>query len=286
MQQQKKERTMIQEINQTHTSSGAISLWFIGQEGVVIKGGNTVLYIDPYLSDYPEKQLGLSRKYPPPISPQDITNIDYYLISHDHLDHLDPGTVKEVAKQNPETVFIAPAYCHDELQKLGVKEDRLIRAGTEQWINREDLRIMPIPAAHETLEEYGEWGHRFVGYIIQINGVTIYHAGDTVIYPGLLDRLKRTNIDIGMLPINGRDAFRFERGVVGNMNVREAAELAYLANFDMVIPLHYDTFADNCERPGYFADYMYEYFPEQKFHIFARGEQLIYVKPDLLMKIS
>jgi L-ascorbate metabolism protein UlaG (beta-lactamase superfamily) len=124
--------------------------------------------------------------------------------------------------------------------------------------------------------------HRFVGYVLELNGVTLYHAGDTTVYPGLIETLKAESIDLGMLPINGRDPFRNARNIVGNMNYREAAELAVAARFDTVIPLHYDMFEANSERPGYFIDYLYSRHPMQKSHVLARFERYIYVSGSAL----
>lgn len=206
-----------------------------------------------------------------------MTVCDYYLITHEHLDHLDPGTVSAVAERSGRTRFVAPACCHPSLLELGVRPDRLYRAATDRVLRFDDVEIVPIPAAHETLEEDPVMGHRWVGYIIRLNGVTLYHAGDTVVYPGLVERLKAEKIQVGMLPINGGDFFRRNGGIVGNMGYREAAELAYAAGFDMTIPLHYDVFAFNGERPGYFADYCHERFPYLKYHIMARAERFIFV---------
>jgi L-ascorbate metabolism protein UlaG (beta-lactamase superfamily) len=162
---------------------------------------------------------------------------------------------------------------------LGIKPQQIIEARTGKWWNRGDLRIKPVPAAHEQLEEDSQLGHRYVGYIIQLNGVTLYHAGDTTIYPGMVELLQEEAIDLAMLPINGRDFFRNAQGIVGNMDYREAAELANAVGFDTVIPLHYDVFAMNSEKPGYFVDYLYEHYPEQKSHVMARFERFIYVSP-------
>ncbi len=272
---------LIQEVQETKVPYGALAVWFLGQESVIVKGGDIVIYIDPYVSDYLEK-LGAVRTYPAPIAPEHITNADYYLITHEHLDHLDPGTVSVVAKQSPHTVFMAPACCREQLLGLGVNERQLVDADTNRLWTGDGLSIQAIPAAHESLEELPGMGHRYVGYLIRLNGVTFYHAGDTTIYPGLVDLLRRESVELGMLPINGRDFFRNERNLIGNMNYREAAELAYRAGFDMVIPLHYDIFAGNAERPGYFVDYMYDHFPEQKMHVMARGERFVYMSDKAL----
>lgn len=106
----------------------------------------------------------------------------------------------------------------------------------------------------------------------------------TVVYPGLPDLLRRERIDVGMLPINGRDYFRNSRNIIGNMNIREAAELAAVAGMETVIPLHYDVFATNSEKPGYFLQELYEHTPEQKCHVMARGERFLYVSPRTFLR--
>ncbi|MBW7459609.1 MBL fold metallo-hydrolase, partial [Paenibacillus sepulcri] len=139
------------------------------------------------------------------------------------------------------------------------------------------LRILPVPAAHEQLEEDAQGNHRYVGYLIELNGVTLYHAGDTIVYPGLVEKIRGHQVDLAMLPINGRDYFRTSRGIIGNMDYREAAEFAALTGADTVIPLHYDIFTGNAENPGYFIDYLYQNFPTQKAHVLARAERFVYV---------
>jgi L-ascorbate 6-phosphate lactonase len=271
--------SLIAEMNRTAVPEGMLAIWFLGQESVVIKGGDTILYVDPFVSDFLEVQYGAIRAFPAPFSPQDITNAELCLITHEHGDHLDPGTLSIMAQKSSQTTYLAPAFCRSQLMDLGIKSQQIIDARTGEWWSRGDVRIKPVPAAHEQIEDHPQLGHRDVGYIIQLNGVTLYHAGDTTIYPGMVELLKAEAIDLGMLPINGRDAFRNAKGLVGNMDYREAGELAYAAGFDTVIPLHYDVFAANSEKPGYFVDYLYEHYPEQKSHVMARFERFIYVSP-------
>jgi L-ascorbate 6-phosphate lactonase len=270
---------IISEINETKVPFGSLALWFIGQEGVIVKGGDTVIYIDPYVSEYLEREHKVVRNYAPLIVPASITNANYYLITHEHLDHLDPDTVAHVAKHSPSTQFVAPGWCRKQMIELGVSEAVLHDANTkEALVLEEGLEIFSIPAAHESLEFDAELGHRYVGYIIRLNGVTLYHAGDTVVYPGLVERLADEEIDIGMVPINGGDAFRRNVNIIGNMGYREAVEFAHAVGFDMTIPLHYDAIAGNGENPGYFIDYFYSNYPYMKCHVMARTERFMYVK--------
>ncbi|MGG1878047.1 MBL fold metallo-hydrolase [Paenibacillus cisolokensis] len=270
-------KMLIEEMNRTRTPHHTAAVWFLGQESVVIKGGDRIIYVDPYLSDELEQKAGIQRAFPAPLSPSDVGNADVVLITHEHDDHMDLTTISAIAKQNHRTIFVAPGCCHAAMREAGVAEDRLYAAECDRWKEYDGFRLKPIPAAHEELEET-EHGHRYVGYMIDINGVMIYHAGDTVVYPGLLERLQEERIDIGMVPINGGDAFRRQDGIVGNMDYREAAKMASAAKFDLTIPLHYDVFAWNGERPGHFIDYCNEYDPYMKTKVMARTERLLYVK--------
>lgn len=276
---------LMEEIHRTRVPFGCIALWFFGQESVAIKGKETVVYFDPFFSDYLEVR-GVKRAYPPLLMPESITVADLCLITHEHEDHLDPWTLQVMAKQCPKARFMAPLSCRAELESsCGIKPERIIDSLTGEWIeldgeNGERIRIKPVPAAHERIETTGsDRAHRYVGYLLELNGVKLYHAGDTIVYPGLPELLEEEAVDLGMLPINGRDYFRTSRGIVGNMNFREAAELAKVAQMDMVVPLHYDLFAGNSEKPGNFVQELYERYPEQKCHVMARGERFVYSSP-------
>jgi L-ascorbate metabolism protein UlaG (beta-lactamase superfamily) len=275
----------MEEIRGTLPPFGCAAVWFFGQESIAIKGNGTVIHIDPFYSDYLEER-GVKRAYPPLLRPENITVADICLITHEHEDHLDPWTLKVIAEQCPGALFLAPLSCRAEPESTcGIKPERIVDALTGEWIefkgkSGERIRIKPVPAAHEQVETTGsDRAHRYVGYLLEMNGVKLYHAGDTVVYPGLPEMLVAEAIDLGMLPINGRDYFRTSRGIVGNMNVREAAELAKLAHMDTVIPLHYDLFTGNSEKPGNFVQELYERYPEQKCHVMARGERFIYCGP-------
>ncbi|RKN81978.1 MBL fold metallo-hydrolase [Paenibacillus ginsengarvi] len=276
---------LMEEIRGTRLPIGCIAVWFFGQESMVIKGKETVIHIDPFYSNYLEVR-GVKRVYPPLLKPESITVADLCLVTHEHEDHLDPWTLKVIAKQCPKARFMAPLSCRPELEtSCEMKPEQIIDALTGEWLeldgnNGEQIRVKPIPAAHESIETTGnERAHRYVGYLLDINGVKVYHAGDTIVYPGLPELLAEEGIDLGMLPINGRDYFRTSRGIVGNMNIREAAELAKISHMDMVVPLHYDLFAGNSEKPGNFVQELYERYPEQKCHVMARGERFVYASP-------
>jgi L-ascorbate metabolism protein UlaG (beta-lactamase superfamily) len=85
--------------------------------------------------------------------------------------------------------------------------------------------------------------------VVQFGKFSIYHSGDTLWYDGMDALLKPFNVDVAFLPINGNDP---SRGVAGNLNATEAAELGQAIGARFVIPHHYDMFRFNTADPRTF----------------------------------
>jgi L-ascorbate metabolism protein UlaG (beta-lactamase superfamily) len=97
---------------------------------------------------------------------------------------------------------------------------------------------------------------RFLGYVVELGGVRVYHAGDTIHYDGMEDRLRELAIDVAMLPINGRDPEREAKDIVGNLNEREAAWLAHEIGAEVLLPMHHDLFARNRGYPAHVVEFV------------------------------
>jgi len=96
-------------------------------------------------------------------------------------------------------------------------------------------------------------GPRFVGYVIGGES-RLYHAGDTIVTDALLSALRPLEIEVALLPINGRDAEREARDIVGNMNAIEAVDLVLELGAPTLIPYHWDGFHGNTVPPGSVVD--------------------------------
>jgi L-ascorbate metabolism protein UlaG (beta-lactamase superfamily) len=97
-----------------------------------------------------------------------------------------------------------------------------------------------IPAAHDQLAVDDQGRNLYLGFVVQMGPRVVYHSGDTVIVDGMADLLRPFNIDVAILPINGK---------VGNMGGRDAARLAKDIGARVVIPCHYDMFEFNTADP-------------------------------------
>jgi L-ascorbate metabolism protein UlaG (beta-lactamase superfamily) len=264
-------RDIAAEIGSTIVPSGAVAIWWLGQFSFVIKGQRRTLAFDLYLSDYPGN---VTRSYSPLIRPDELAGLDLVFCTHDHLDHLDPWTLKPLAETAPTAVFVTPEACTPRAKEV-LPSGRVIGSRADEPLQIKDVQIWPIPAAHDRLED-AENGHSFQGYVVRLDGVTICHTGDTVMYDGLIERLRERPVDVLLAPINGLDYFRTRRDIVGNLSCREAAELAAAAGVKLLIPAHWDLFAGNAENPGHLFEYLARFHPEQPCHYMARGERFIY----------
>ena len=270
-----------QSILKTKLTDHQVALFYLGQEGFLFKYKNTHILIDPYLSDYVDinccsDAITWIRNYPAPIEAEELDFIDYILCTHTHYDHSDPYTLNKLASVNPNATFIVPAFAMDLISSYGVAYNKIIGAVANTIIDCGECTIEPIPSAHEELHKDENGNYMELGYKITYDNISIYHGGDCCLYDGLSNSLK--NIDIMMVPINGRSYYKLKNDIIGNMTIEEAIILAKECNADMLVPMHYDLYNVNCVNPAHFVDYLYTNNPTQKFHMFVPGECFIYGK--------
>ncbi len=260
--------------------SKQVGIWYLGQEGFLLKSGNSYLAVDPYLSDYVDTHCSdfvkWERLYEPPICAEELCSLDVVLCTHSHYDHADPITLKQLAKNNPTTKFVVPAPEIATITAYGIKAENMIPAVAWEKIEVADYEIIPVPSAHEILHMDENGNYKELGYIIRTNGKTFFHAGDMCMYDGLVESLKAYEIDVAFLPINGRDYFRNQNDIIGNFNCEEAVQLAKEVGADMLVPMHHDLYAVNRVRTAHFVDAVEMLDPYRKYHIFAPGE--LYIK--------
>lgn len=225
-----------------------VSVRLLGQSGCRFGFPGCVVYVDPYLSNSVQRldAPDLERLMPVPVSPEGITDADWVLLTHEHIDHCDPDTLPVLARASADARFMGPAPVLDLLRKWGISGERLHPA-TEAWTDLvAGLRIHAVPAAHPIHERDQHGRSRYVGYVIDRGGSRLYLAGDTSVTEQLIGCLKRLKpISCAFLPVNEQNFFRARRGIIGNMSVREAFQLADELGVKAVVPVHWDMFAAN-----------------------------------------
>ena len=230
------------------TTKSQVEIEHLGQTGLKIDLNGLSVLVDPYLSNSVEEldSSDLVRQVPIPYEPSQLTSIDWILITHDHMDHCDPHTLPLIAEASPRCSFIGPRAVRDQLHKWGIAKDRIYSLPIHDIELGNSLFVRSIEAAHPTIRRYSDGSPQAVGYIFTYNNRTLYLAGDTSVCDEMISILKEVpRIDIALLPVNEDNYFRRRRGIVGNMSVREAFELAKEVDIKNVIPVHWDMFECN-----------------------------------------
>jgi len=238
--------------NGTRPPPGELRLYWLGQAGFVIESHRLRWLIDPYLSDslankYRGTRFDHVRMMPAPVRPKELPPLDAVLCTHRHTDHMDPDTLQPLAAAQPALRFVVPAASRDDaLKRCSVTKERLILAHAGRPIALDSsVTVEPIASAHETFSVNAACDHEWMGYVMTIEGIRIYHSGDCIPYDGLPDLLRKRSIDVALLPVNGRDATRQAGNIPGNFTLDEATELCRQAAIPHMVAHHYGLFAFN-----------------------------------------
>jgi len=227
-----------------------VRLRHLGQSGFRIGLGAITIYIDPYLSDYVEELEGpkMRRLRPAPMSPAEVGDADWVLVSHAHADHCDPLTLGPIAAHSASSRFLAPYEVADILSRQLAIAPARIHVAAAEWIALDErTRVLPIPAAHRHVERNELGQPRCVGFLIESGGVRIYHSGDCSVEREVLSALEGHGpIDLALLPVNECNYYRDAAGIIGNMSIRDAFLMAGQIGAKAMVPMHYDMFAPNC----------------------------------------
>ena len=181
-----------------------VKVHWLGHDSFVLQGSKT-LVLDPFKAKGDFKA-------------------DVLLISHEHYDHLSPDDIGRFS--GPSTVTVAPWQCEGPLRQLA--RDRKI---VEPWQTLEagGVKVEAVPAYN--LNKFREPGKMFhpkedkkVGYVITMDGVRFYHAGDT----DGIEEMKSLDVDVAFLPVSGTYV----------MSAEEAAEAAESMNAKVMVPMH------------------------------------------------
>lgn len=271
---------LLAQIEQLAVPPGQLALWALGQAGFAIKGSTTIVYIDPYLSHSIAEDGGPERRFPPPLDPATITHADVVFATHEHADHADRATLGPLLQASPTAVLVTSPQGRQIAVDAGVAAERVVVPKLNERAHplgeAAGLTYTAVPAAHYTYEVDEQQHSRWMGFVVECNGVTLYHAGDTLVIPQLLEALHGMQIDIALLPVNGRDAFREQQGLTGNLWPREAVDLAQHIGAQVLVGMHNDLFAENRVNPAMLFDEIEHRAPWQRCHLLQPGELFLY----------
>ena len=251
------DEALVDQIQATRPEPGQLALWWLGQSGLLVKSQRAVVLLDPYLSEsLTAKYKGTGKEHTRmtrcPVRPDLLSMLDVVCCSHKHSDHMDPGTLPGLMVASAGARLIVPTSLEGHACAMGLDGGRLV--GLDHDGIYEDaakgLKIRAVKAAHEGLDRDEQGRHLYLSFLVEMDGVRLFHSGDTVPWPGQ-EAAVGQGVDLAFLPINGRDP---GRGVPGNMTADEAVDFAAHVVARVLVPHHYEMFTFNTVDIGEFHE--------------------------------
>ena len=165
---------------------------------------NKVIYIDPFKID------------------KNYNDADIVFITHDHYDHYSEEDIDKVINEN--TTIIIPEELLTKLLKKGINKNAIITVEPNEKYVVQGIKFETIPA-YNTNKTFHPKENGWVGYIIIINGIRYYIAGDT----DITEENKQVKCDVAFVPVGG----------TYTMDFKEAASLINEIKSKIAIPIHY-----------------------------------------------
>ena len=216
-------------------------IW-VGHSTFLIKKSGVTILTDPIFSERasPLKNFGPKRLIPPALQIIDIPNIDFVTVSHNHYDHLDTRSLKEISTLHPNAIFLVPS---GDLKLL--KKNKINNVYEFEWwksFKGKNFEFTFTPVQHWSKRSLFDrnkslWG----GWYIKHSDYSIYHAGDT----GYSDDFKETRIRLGapkyaFIPIGAYDPEWFMSD--SHVNPEEAVQIMLDLQAEKGFGMHWATF--------------------------------------------
>ena len=215
---------------------------WVGHSTFLIKKNGITILTDPVFSDRasPFKNIGPKRLIPPAIPLKQLPEIDFITISHNHYDHLDIRSLKDLYLLNSSTIFLVPAGDKKLLERQKI-ENVYEYEWWEGYLS-DELKITFTPVQHWSKRGLFDrnkslWG----GWYFEFNDFSIFHAGDT----GYSEDFKSTRMKLGspkyaFIPIGAYDPEWFM--AESHVNPEDAVQIMLDLGAENSFGMHWATF--------------------------------------------
>ena len=219
---------------------------WLGQAGLMFETNDKIIIVDPYLSDSVEKiEPQNKRRVPVDESFFDIKP-DIVVLTHNHLDHTDPDTLKHYLGENSEILVLASGNAWQNVRKVFGGNNNYVMFNRHSEWTEGNIKFTAVKAEHS--DEHA------IGFIMEAEGKKYYVTGDTLYNKSIFSDLPE-EIDYVFLPVNGRG---------NNMNMEDGKRFCQRIGANAV-PLHCGLFDDlDMNKFGYENKVIPEFYKEIK----------------------
>ncbi len=225
-----------------NAKQGEPTVTWVGHATLLMQTENLTFLTDPIWSSRPSPipGIGPSRFVDPGLALDDLPPIDFVLISHNHFDHLDLPTLRDLAKRNDQTQFIVPLGNGDLLRGAGISNIQELDWGQTTVID--GATIYCLPAQHWSKRSLND-AHKALWSSWAVIGEQrrFYFAGDTGYFSGFEDIGQKLGpFDLVAMPIGAYEPSAMMREA--HMNPEEAVRAAQDLGAKTVLAMHFGTF--------------------------------------------
>lgn len=217
-----------------------LTITFLGHSSLLIQINGLNVLFDPVFSDIasPVSFIGPKRFSMVPIKVEDLPKIDIVIITHDHYDHLDYNTIKELNEKTDN--FIVPLGIENDLERWGINKDKITNLAWWEEVKIKDLTIIETPARHYSGRKIVDnYETLWASFILKSDNYTIFESGDT----GYGNHFKEISskyspfdlamLDTGQYDVNWKNV---------HMTPKESVNAALDLNATYAMPIHYGAF--------------------------------------------
>lgn len=217
---------------------GQVALTWIGHASFLLQAPGVNLLIDPNWARWLKV---IKRLREPGLELHALPDIDAVLITHAHFDHLDRKTLRRVAQEQP---IVVPRHVGNLVHGLGF--DRVHELEVWQSMQLGPVKVTMTPAHHWGARMLTDSHRGFGGFLIEVEGRSIFHCGDSAYFPGFAEIGRRLPVEIALLPIGAYDP---PSGREVHMTPEEALRAFVELGARTFVPMHYGTFRLSFEPP-------------------------------------
>jgi len=220
-------------------------IWF-GHSAFLIKTKIANILVDPDLSSFAGPFSGLVNSFEgaDAYKPEDMPRIDVLIISHDHYDHLDYGTVRKLKKKVKKVVVPMGVGSHFTYWGYDKNKIQELNWGESITINPR-LDITAMPAHHRSGRTFNGNKTLWASYVIEVDGFRLFYSGDT----GYSDHFKTIGEQLGPFDLAMMECGQYNNNWSQNhMFPQQTAQAAADLKARMILPVHWGKFAEAYHR--------------------------------------
>ncbi|MBR2240691.1 MAG: MBL fold metallo-hydrolase [Clostridia bacterium] len=176
----------------------------LGHSTIKINKNSKIMYIDPFNIE------------------EENNDADIIFVTHNHYDHYSPKDIDKIKKED--TIIVITNDLYNEAKQSGFKESKIVTVKPNQTFNVSNIIVTTVPA-YNINKKFHPKENEWVGYILNIENIKYYIAGDT----DITDENRKVECDVAFVPVGG----------TYTMTSKEAAELVNEIMPNIAIPIHY-----------------------------------------------